>query len=116
MLIGARRSWLRPSGAHGLQASYALDILHVIIQKRATFAGPCTGARPAPCRRRAAGGGPPPRGGGHGAPGAPPPGAGGWGGAGCRPPAPPGGGRGAAAEPPPRGGASGPPFPPLLFL
>ena len=43
-----------PAGPTGLWASYALDICHVIIQTRATFTGPCTGARPAPSLRRAA--------------------------------------------------------------
>src|SRR5262245_6480842 len=46
LFLCARRLWLRPSGATGLWASYALDIYHVIIQTRATFVGPCTGARP----------------------------------------------------------------------
>jgi hypothetical protein len=34
-----------PAGPTGRRASYALDIDHVIIQVRATFTGPCTGAR-----------------------------------------------------------------------
>src|SRR4029450_13522090 len=52
--LGAADPGCAPAGPTGMWASYDLDLCHVIIQTRATFTGPCTGARPAPRRRRAA--------------------------------------------------------------